>query len=142
MARPFLSARPAELTDKIVPLEDLWGRRARELERRLEDEVDARHIAAALAAPPSPDPLKRAFETIVEAHGAVDLDWIAEQAGMSARQFRRRCFEESGLAPKQLCRILRFRHASELATQGPAGEKAAWHGRILPPMPATSIRLI
>lgn len=128
MAKPFLRARPSELTDKIVPLEDLWGSRARELERRLEDDLDARHIAAALAAPPSRDPLKRAFEAIVEAHGAVDLDWIAKEAGMGGRQFRRRCFEESGLAPKQLCRILRFRHASELAARRSAGDRrgAAW----------------
>jgi AraC-like DNA-binding protein len=41
---------------------------------------------------------------------------------MSERQFRRRCVEESGLAPKQLCRILRFRHACELA----AARRAGW----------------
>jgi AraC-like DNA-binding protein len=49
------------------------------------------------------------------------LDWVAAQAGMSPRQFRRRCFEESGLAPKHLCRILRFRHACELAISRGSG---------------------
>jgi AraC-like DNA-binding protein len=115
VARPFLRVPPAELTDKTFALEDLWGQRARDLEGRLERELSGRTLTAALMAPPAPDPVKRAIEAVVEAHGAIDLDWVADQAGMSPRQFRRRCFEESGLAPKHLCRILRFRHACELA---------------------------
>jgi AraC-like DNA-binding protein len=121
MARPFLGVPPAELTDKTVALEDLWGQRARDLEGRLEDELSGRTLAAALMAPHAPDPVKRAIETVVDAHGAIDLDWVAAQAGMSPRQFRRRCFEESGLAPKHLCRILRFRHACELAISRASG---------------------
>ena len=121
MARPFLRIPPAELTEKIVALEDLWGQRARDLEGRLESELSGLTLAAALIAPPAPDPVKRAIEALVEAHGAIDLDWVAAQAGMSPRQFRRRCFEESGLAPKHLCRILRFRHACELAMSRGSG---------------------
>jgi AraC-like DNA-binding protein len=121
MARPFLRIPPAELTEKIVSLEDLWGPRARDLESRLESELSVRTLAAALIAPPAPDPVKRAIEAMVKARGAVDLDWVASQAGMSPRQFRRRCFEESGLGPKHLCRILRFRHACELASTRGAG---------------------
>lgn len=34
---------------------------------------------------------------------------------MSPRQFRRRCLEESGLTPKHLARVLRFRHAWRMA---------------------------
>jgi AraC-like DNA-binding protein len=118
MAKPFLRIPPPELTDRLLPLEELWGQRARDLEGRLEEHLDPRFIAAALVAPPAPDPVKRAIEAMVEAHGAIDLDWAAAQAGMSARQFRRRCFEESGLGPKRLCRILRFRRAGELACGG------------------------
>ena len=117
MARPFLRIPPAELTEKIVALEDLWGTRARDLESRLESELSVRTLTAALIAPPAPDPVKRAIEAMVKARGAIDLDWVAAQAGMSPRQFRRRCFEESGLGPKHLCRILRFRHACELASR-------------------------
>jgi AraC-like DNA-binding protein len=115
MARPFLRVPPPELTGKIVPLEDLWGAQARQLERRLEDGLEPRIVAQALIAPPAPDPVKRAIEAIIDARGVIDVEWAAGQAGMSPRQFRRRCFEESGLAPKHLCRILRFRHASSLA---------------------------
>jgi AraC-like DNA-binding protein len=34
---------------------------------------------------------------------------------LSPRQFRRRCLEESGLTPKRLSRVLRFRHACRIA---------------------------
>jgi AraC-like DNA-binding protein len=118
MARPFLGVSPAEFTESTVALDDLWGSRACDLEGRLESQMSPRILAAALTAPPAPDPVKRAIEAMVEACGAVDLDWVAAQAGMSPRQFRRRCLEESGLAPKQLCRILRFRHACEMAAAG------------------------
>jgi hypothetical protein len=43
---------------------------------------------------------------------------------MSPRQFRRRCLEESGLGPKNLSRILRCRHACELASTRGGGRAA------------------
>src|SRR5204862_5422263 len=65
-----------------------------------------------------PNGVQRAIEAVTNSHGAVNLEWVARQAGMSPRQFRRRCLEESGLAPKQLCRVLRFRHACSLGERG------------------------
>jgi AraC-like DNA-binding protein len=121
MARPFLRVSPCGLTGHTAPLEDLWGARARELQRQLDDGLGPQALAAALIAPPAPDPVKRAIEAMVQARGAIDIDWAASQAGLSARHFRRRCLEESGLTPKHLCRILRFRHACELARSGGGG---------------------
>lgn len=37
IAGAFLAASPAEFTDLSVPLDDLWARRARDLEQRLDD---------------------------------------------------------------------------------------------------------
>jgi transcriptional regulator GlxA family with amidase domain len=37
---------------------------------------------------------------------------------MSERQFRRRCLDESGLGPKQLSKVLRFRRACALGEGG------------------------
>jgi AraC-like DNA-binding protein len=62
--------------------------------------------------------VQRAIEVVASSHGDVNLEWVARQAGMSERQFRRRCLEESGLAPKQLCRVLRFRRACALGERG------------------------
>src|ERR1035438_3103196 len=114
---------PAEFTGRTVPLEDVWGGRARQLNRRL---ATARSLdeclgllRGALAAPPrEPDSVQRAIGAMTAAHGDLDLDWAARHAGLGARQFRRRCLEESGLAPKHLCRVLRFRRACALAARG------------------------
>jgi AraC-like DNA-binding protein len=120
MAGTFLGLSPAELTDISTPLADLWPRRACELQRRLDDAnsiQDAMHIL--LHALPAPDatltPIQRAIEALTIANGNADLDFAARHANLSPRQFRRRCLEESGLTPKLLCRVLRFRHACHIA---------------------------
>src|SRR5690348_13232294 len=119
MAGLFLRIAAAELTDLISPLEQIWGSAGHRLTNQLDSAGSATHcierITAALSAPSrSLGPIHRAIEAITAAHGAVDLEFIARQANLSARQFRRRCFETSGLTPKQLCRVLRFRRASAL----------------------------
>jgi AraC-like DNA-binding protein len=120
MAGRLLGFAPAELTDLQVTLEDLWGHRARGLSSRLAEtgsvEEQLRLLVSALPTPPAaPDRVQRAIEAIAAAHGTVDLEWVARQANLSPRQFRRRCLEESGLTPKHLCRVLRFRYAWTLA---------------------------
>jgi len=115
-AGSFLRVAPGELTDKLVPLEDVWGSRARLLRRQLEDLDDLNcqigAVRAALeGARRNPPPLQRAIDHIAASRGDADLDWAARQANLSPRQFRRRCREEVGLAPKQLCRVLRFKRA-------------------------------
>ncbi len=120
MAGRFLGVAPSELTDTSAPLEDLWPRRARELQRRLDDAKsiqDAMRIL--LGNLPAPDaaltPMQQAIEWLSATNGNADLDVVARQANLSLRQFRRRCLEESGLTPKRLCRVLRFRHACRIA---------------------------
>jgi hypothetical protein len=98
MAGHFLRVRPGELTGRQPALEDLWGAAARSLHQRLLEAPSAaeklRTLRAALPSPPeNPAP------------------WRARLSGLSPRQFRRRCLEETGLAPKTLDRVLRFRRA-------------------------------
>jgi len=120
MAGAFLGASPAEITDQFVALEDLLPRRARELSRRLDDAKSIRDamrlLLGSLSAPASqPNPVQQAIEALTASNGSADLDDTARQANLSPRQFRRRCLEESGLTPKHLCRVLRFRHACRVA---------------------------
>jgi AraC-like DNA-binding protein len=120
MAGPFLKLPAVVLTDDSAALEDLWGFSARQLRRRLEDAPTAagrlRALADALVRPKqAAGPVARALRFMTAANGAGDVDWVARQAGMSARQFRRRCLDEAGLGPKRLARVLRFRYASRLA---------------------------
>jgi AraC-like DNA-binding protein len=120
MARIFLRVSSAELTDVSLPLEDLWSTRARELQRRLDDadsiQQASRILLDNLPAPAAvPNPPQQAIESLAAAHGNADLDLIAHRANLSPRQFRRRCLEETGLTPKRLARVLRFRHACSIA---------------------------
>src|SRR5215475_12698731 len=123
LAGRFLQASPAELTDQIIALEDLWGAEARELQDRLDHSSTAEQFSKIILEPlikrtSPPSPVQRAIQAMASASGNVDLEFVARQANLSPRQFRRRCLEESGLAPKQLCRVLRFRHACTLGQRG------------------------
>ena len=128
MAPAILHVPAGELTDRILPLEQ------RDLADRLANApsaADCRRILSASLKPPAdaPDGVQRAIEALAGSHGGVNLEWLARQAGMSERQFRRRCLEATGLAPKQLCRVLRFRRACTLGTGGlPWGLVAAEAG--------------
>ena len=110
--RAFLRVPPGKLTDLQISLHESWGAAAAQLQRQLEDagsllERLALLASAARAVQTAVTPLQRAISAI----GAADLDAVADQAGLSPRQFRRRCLEESGLTPKHLARVLRFRLA-------------------------------
>jgi len=122
MAREFFRVPSDELTDSVIPLDDLLGLRARELERRLCDARSAseaaRLLAASLHAPANaPNAVQRTIAALADTHGLADLDFFSRAASLSPRQFRRRCLEESGLTPKHLCRILRFRRALNLGSR-------------------------
>ena len=55
--------------------------------------------------------MQKALVWMTKNHGCVSIDDLAAQAGLSARQFRRLCVELTGLTPKFLARVLRFRRA-------------------------------
>ena len=123
MAGHFLRLPAQEITDCTIPLEELWGSAALELQSRLAESRSAddccKILAEALAAPQrEPSRTQRAVETIRAAHGDIDIQWVIEQTGVTERQFRRRLLEETGLSPKKLCRVLRFRRSCALRTQG------------------------
>jgi AraC-like DNA-binding protein len=65
----------------------------------------------------APNAVQRTIAALADTHGLADLDFFSRAASLSPRQFRRRCLEESGLTPKHLCRILRFRRALNLASR-------------------------
>jgi len=113
MAREFLGTPAGELTDRNIAL-------VSPLAHRLEDsetaEESVRALAAHLQAPRSAKrPIQRAIAAITIRNGRADLDRIASDANLSVRHFRRLCLDESGLSPKHLCRVLRFRRALLLA---------------------------
>jgi AraC-like DNA-binding protein len=118
MGRAVMGLPADRVTDAIVPLGDLWGSRSRLLLEQLENTPpegwpsvfepcfrDAEHLS----------PIQKVLAWMVERRGMVSINDLAGQSGFSARQFRRVCLEQSGLTPKFLARVLRFRHAQALA---------------------------
>jgi AraC-like DNA-binding protein len=108
---------PADrITDLIVPLEDLWGAAARRLQDRLQSagslEQGARLVEDSLCGEAEITPIQRAIRWMEHHHGAVSMDRAAGHCGLSPRQFRRLCLQNSGLSPKFLARVFRFRHAA------------------------------
>ena len=120
MARALLGIPVSELTDNMLSVEDLWSKAGRKLRNRLDDASLTNSAFEILQEcvsqrPRQPNILERVFTQLTAGRGTLSLDYLARQANLSNRQFRRRCLEASGLGPKQLSRILRFRYGKELA---------------------------
>jgi len=122
-----LKVKGNEITDQALPLENLWGARAQNLMDRLNNantpDECMNLLACELPSISRPTAIQRAFICMREWHGQVSLDDVANQCGLSTRQFRRACLEQTGLSPKFLARVLRFRNALAKVTSQ-AGEHA------------------
>lgn len=123
MARAFLPAPAAELTDGSFLLESVAGRMYRETADRLADaRTPQQHVDAlqqALRPPSCLTPVQKAVAALTRFRGQWRMDDLASQATLSPRQFRRVCLEQTGLTPKLLARILRFRAALAEAQRCP-----------------------
>lgn len=101
-----------------IPLEDLWGRRGHTLLeqllstngaeprlRLLEDSL----TALALAGTPTSQTAQHSLRMVIDRAGDVAIDRLAADCGVSARALHRSLTAETGLAPKQLTRLVRIR---------------------------------
>lgn len=116
MAARFLRVAGSEIVDGMIALDDAWGgARARRLIEQLADSASPREtiarFEAALGEPRALDPTERAIAWLVESRGQVPVKDLADAASLSPRQFRRICLERTGITPKRLARVLRFRQA-------------------------------
>ncbi|HKV42500.1 MAG TPA: AraC family transcriptional regulator [Blastocatellia bacterium] len=114
MASSFLALPGDLLTDQVISLDLIWGPAARRL---LEEIGNTESIPGRIGAlerhlksQPNLSSVQRAMSWMVARHGQISIDDLARAAGLSARQFRRRSVQETGLTPKQLSRVIRFRH--------------------------------
>ena len=112
-AKAFLKLPLGEATDTTIPLEDLWNSRASRLSARLSDCASIAEmleaVQSALGRPEGPTTAQRALLALPQNRELWNPDELARQSGFSPRHFRRLCLDETGLTPKRLCRILRFR---------------------------------
>jgi AraC-like DNA-binding protein len=128
MAARFLRVAGTEIVNGLIALDDAWGAaRARRLFEQLAESASPREtiarFEASLGEPPALDPAERAIAWLAENRGQVPVEELADAASLSARQFRRICLERTGITPKRLARVLRFRQA---AAQASPARRAGW----------------
>jgi AraC-like DNA-binding protein len=123
-ARRFLRLPMGELANRVVGLEDLFGRAAADrLAARLHDAPDAEARFALVdafvgarvdeARGPSAG-VGRAWRRLRETSGRVEAGALAAEIGCSRKHLAARFHDEVGLPPKSVARILRFQHAVSL----------------------------
>jgi AraC-like DNA-binding protein len=120
----LLGVAASELTDRIVQLEDLWGRPGGDLcseflaARSLPEMLDRLSHAIALRAHQTFDPasarLARRAVRLFEGD-EVRVESVAEQLGVTARHLRRAFTESVGIGPKDFARAVRLRRAVGMA---------------------------
>ena len=123
MARSFFGIPSGELTNSVIPLSTISSA-VRRANSNAACAIPVPHrkpralLTASLQAPANaPNAVQHTIAAFADTHGLADLDLFSRAANLSPRQFRRRCLEESGLTPKHLCRILRFRRALNLGSR-------------------------
>jgi AraC-like DNA-binding protein len=123
-----LGVPAAELRDRRVPLDDLWGHAARAIGERAGDDpvalVDGLRARLSAAAP---DPRVVAAAQRLARSPATPVPALAAAVGLGERQLRRRFQDAVGYGPKTFARVARFRFALALLHAGepPAGVAAA-----------------
>lgn len=108
---------PGELTDRVVPLDDLSAASSLAEQVAGRDEIRARldeienELSRRLRSE-QPDPvLARILRTISACQGNVTLAQLARVANCGPRHLRRTFSQAVGVGPKTFCRITRFRAA-------------------------------
>ncbi|WP_437967876.1 helix-turn-helix transcriptional regulator [Sorangium sp. So ce260] len=121
---PLLGVAANALTDRIVPLEDLWGRSGGDVyldllaARSLPEMLDRLSRAIALRAHHASEPasarLARRAVHLLEGD-EVRVESVAERLGVTARHLRRAFTESVGIGPKEFARTVRLQRAVRMA---------------------------
>jgi AraC-like DNA-binding protein len=119
------TALPGDISlfnDRSVGLESVLGRAARRLLKDLgrcsSSEALVEKLANRIVRWPKVNDVQQAIGDLARNRGRLSIADLADAAGVGERQLRRNCTRHSGLSPKQLARILRFRHASNRLHEG------------------------
>lgn len=133
-AFPFLGLPAGALHNRLLPLNDLWGRLADELrERVLEaptphaklgvmERVLLAHAAGRLNRHPAVAFALREFHGLPHTRTIAD---VTAQTGLSAKRFIEVFHSEVGLTPKLFCRVRRFQRVLQRIGAGRSVEWAA-----------------
>jgi AraC-like DNA-binding protein len=121
LTTPRASLPMHELIDTDQEARAVFGAWVNELEQRLgesrsfEDRIRIANTfsLSCCARLQSPDEITAAAMSVLYQQGSIQVPALAQQAGMSTRQFERRFTREIGMPPKLFARIARFEAALE-----------------------------
>ncbi len=125
----FLDKTPiTELKNQEINAVDLTGSGMAELNEQLQEETDYQRMLSRIDAyllkkiasfSSELQPIDRAIVALKNSEKLLSLDWLADQACLSNRQFERQFLERMGMSPKFYARIVRFDRAFKLKAQHP-----------------------
>jgi len=125
--RTLFGVSAAELSGRIVGLDDVDRPKLAQLPDRLASTPSwsdrfrvLDEVLAALVIEPRPvsAELGQAWRVMLDSRGRMRVADVADEIGWSRRHFGERFHAETGLAPKNLARILRFERAGMLLRRG------------------------
>ncbi|CAM4274225.1 helix-turn-helix domain-containing protein [Nocardia ninae] len=120
IAGAVLSASPAELTDAVVHLDDLWGQEAARIREQLAETPSWTErfalievlLARRCVAEPSAEPeVIWAWRRIRAGRGLVRIDGLADEVGWSRKRLWSRFRAQFGVPPKRAATLVRFDRA-------------------------------
>ncbi|MBI0293864.1 AraC family transcriptional regulator [Streptomyces sp. PRKS01-29] len=125
----------AELSGRVVPLDDVWGPHAGRAEDRLRAAAswDERFAIAAdilgrwpgSTRPPVDPEVAHAWWRTLTGRGRVRVEHLAEEVGWSRKRLSARFRSQLGITPKRAARLVRFDHAAHLLAAGHAAAGVA-----------------
>lgn len=137
VARAVLGVSPADLDDKVVGLDALWGKDEARLREQLAEAssweerfalTDAL-LARRWAARPAVDPeVGWAWARIVAGRGLLRIDRLAGELGWSRKRLWSRFQSQIGLTPKRAATLVRFDHAAHRLVAGEGAARVAAEG--------------
>jgi AraC-like DNA-binding protein len=132
-AYAFVRGPMSELTDQLLPLEELWGQDARDslfedrdpsrAAQRVGETLQGLLRTAHAREPASVPAIRRAVRLVQQAEALPRVHELAAELGLSERQLRRGFDDVVGVSPKRFLRIARFRRALRSAR---AAERPDW----------------
>ncbi|HYO76717.1 MAG TPA: helix-turn-helix transcriptional regulator [Thermoanaerobaculia bacterium] len=118
-AAAFLRIPLSEITDARVPLADVW--------KNWDGRIDVPSLEAELLRRLAPDRDRRvmaAVARLVQSAGALRIDELANEIGISRQHLARQFLQQVGVSPKTLARVLRFRRVVASLERAPEVEWA------------------
>ncbi|WP_461451492.1 helix-turn-helix domain-containing protein [Mucilaginibacter sp.] len=114
-----------DILDYVCDGEDVFGNVVNEVHEKLNEAKDAIAIKNEIEKflmqqqAHAESPFTSAITQLVNFNGNVSIAYLASQAGLSTRQFERRCNKYIGLPPKLFARITRFSKAYRMHQKFP-----------------------